>query len=81
MSRDAGLAAEYMSRAARMDLAVQPLVAAWSTVSVLSYLPTLLVPGEGAWAAVTRGGEVFTPAWVDVVYNVARRSDTWTANH
>lgn len=81
LARDAGLAGDYLSRAARMDLQVRPLVAAWSTVSVLSYLPTLLVPGEGLWAAITRGDEVFPPAWVDVVYNVARRSDTWTANH
>lgn len=81
LARDAGLAADYLSRAARMDLQVQPLVAAWSTVSVLSHLPTLLVPGEGLWAAITRGGEIFPAAWVDVVYNVARRSDTWTANH
>lgn len=81
LSRDAVLAADYLSRAARMDLRVQPLVAVWSTVSVLSSLPTLLVSGEGLWAAITRGEEVFRPAWVDVVYNVARRSDTWTANH
>jgi hypothetical protein len=80
LSRDAGLAAEYLSRAARMEVGVQPLVAAWSTVSVSSYIPAL-VPGEGLWAAVTRGGELFPSAWVDVVYNVARRSDTWTANH
>lgn len=80
LARDANLAADYLSRAARMDLQVQPLVAAWSTVSVLSHLPTL-EPGEGVWAAIIRGGEVFPPAWVDVVYNVARRSDTWTANH
>lgn len=78
-TRDAGQAGEYLARAARMELAVRPLVAAWSTIGVASSSPHLVV-GDDLCAAITDGASTFPAAWVDVVYNVARRSDTWTAN-
>lgn len=80
LTRDAGLVAEYLSRAARMELEVQPLVAVWSTIRVTSSSPHL-VAGEDLCAVISGAGPVFSAAWVEVVYNVARRSDTWTANH
>ncbi|NSX37164.1 NERD domain-containing protein [Pseudarthrobacter oxydans] len=79
IGRDAGLAGEYLARAARMELEVQPLVAVWSTIGVTSSSP-YLVAGEDLRAAIA-GAPVFPTSWVDVVYNIARRSDTWTANH
>lgn len=74
--RDAAVAGEHLSVAARMALQCRPLVAVWSTMSVISHYEGL-VAGDVLAGAVT--GQ---PAeWVDVVYNVARRSDTWTAHH
>lgn len=80
IARDAGLAGEYLARAARMELEVQPLVAVWSSIGVTSSSPQL-VAGEDLTAVITGHAQVFPAAWVEVVYNVARRSDTWTANH
>lgn len=80
LARDAGLAGEYLARAARMDLAVQPLVAVWSTIGVSSSSPHV-VAGDDLCTAITEGAPALPAAWVEVVYNVARRSDTWTANH
>lgn len=40
-----------------------------------------LAAGEALVGFVAGTGEHFPAAWVDVVYNVARRSDTWTAHH
>jgi hypothetical protein len=80
LTRDAGLAGEYLERAARMELEVQPLVAVWSTIKVAS-TSSHLVAGEDLCAVISGGAPIFPAAWKDVVYNVARRSDTWTANH
>lgn len=80
LTRDAGLAGEYLARAARMELKVQPLVAVWSSIGVTSSSPHL-VEGDGLCAAITGGQPAFPTAWVEVAFNVARRSDTWTANH
>ena len=63
-----------------MSLACRPLVAVWSTMSVSSNCDGL-VAGEALVGAITGTAGSFPPEWVDVVYNVARRSDTWTAHH
>jgi hypothetical protein len=80
--RDAAVAAEHLSVAARMDLQCRPLVAVWSTMSVSTGNEGLSA-GEDLIGAITASGAaaVFPPEWVDVLYNVARRSDTWTAHH
>lgn len=80
ITRDAGLAGEYLARAARMELEVQPLVTVWSSIGVTSSSPHLVAGGE-LCAVITGSEPVFPAAWAEVVYNVARRSDTWTANH
>ncbi len=80
ITRDAGLAGEYLARAARMELEVQPLVAVWSSIGVTSSSPQL-VAGEDLGAVITGHAQVIPAAWLEVAYNVARRSDTWTANH
>lgn len=79
ITRDAAVAADHLSRAARMDLTCNPLVAVWSTMTVSSAHPAL-VSGEDLLNTIGPGGG-FPPAWVDVVFNTARRSDTWTAHH
>jgi hypothetical protein len=63
-----------------MELEVQPLVAVWSSIGVTSSSPQL-VAGEDLSSVITGHAQVFPAAWVEVAYNVARRSDTWTANH
>lgn len=80
LTRDAGLAADYLTRAARMDLQVQPLVVVWSSIRVNSSSP-FLVPGEEIRTAITTQAPAHPSHWTDVVFNVARRSDTWTSNH
>lgn len=80
LTRDAGLAGQYLARAARMELEVHPLVAVWSSIGVTSSSPHL-VAGEDLSPVITGSGPVFPAAWVEVMYNVVRRSDTWTANH
>lgn len=75
--RDAGVAAERLSAAARMDLQCRPLVAAWSTMAVSSSCAEL-VEAATLGRTIAAPGDGFPPEWVDVVYNVARRSDTWT---
>lgn len=77
---DAGIAAGYLATAARMGLDIQPLVAVWSTLRVHTASPAL-VAGDDVARRITGGGHLFPNAWVDVLYNVARRSDTWTAHH
>jgi hypothetical protein len=78
--RDAAVAGEHLSAAARMDLQCRPLVAVWTTMNVSSdYVG--LVAGEALVAALTTPADRFPAEWVDVVYNVARRSVTWTAHH
>ena len=76
----AAAAGEHPSVAARMDLVCRPLVAVWSTMSVASSYDGLTA-GEGLVAAVTGQGPQFPQEWVDVAFNVARHSDTWTAHH
>jgi hypothetical protein len=78
--RDAAVAGEHLSAAARMDLRCRPLVAVWTPMSVTSNFESL-VAGEALADAITGAAERFPAEWVDVVYNVARRSDTWTAHH
>lgn len=81
LTRDAGLAGEYLARAARMELAARPVVSVWSTMNVSSHCESL-IPGEGLVEVLKAHSiSTFPPAWVDVVYSVARRSDTWTAHH
>lgn len=80
ISRDAIVAAEHLSLAVRMGLRGRPLVAVWSTMGVASDNDALTA-GERLLDAITRPGAGFPPEWVDVVFNVARRSDTWTAHH
>jgi hypothetical protein len=80
ITRDAAVAAEHLSAAARMDLQCQPLVAVWSTMSVSSSHDAL-VAGETLLGAITGPVDRFPAEWADVIYNVARRSDTWTAHH
>jgi hypothetical protein len=63
-----------------MELEVHPLVAVWSSIGVTSSSPHL-VAGEDFCAVISGSQPVFPAAWVEVMYNVARRSDTWTANH
>jgi hypothetical protein len=78
--RDAAVAGEPLSVAARMALDCRPLVAVWTSMSVSSS-SAALIAGEDLVGALTDPGAGFPPEWVDVVYNVARRSDTWTAHH
>lgn len=78
--RDAAVAGEHLAVAARMDLRCRPLVAVWSTMNVTSHCDGLAA-GEAITGAITAPGAGFPPEWVEVVYNVARRSDTWTAHH
>ncbi|WP_354215022.1 nuclease-related domain-containing protein [Arthrobacter sp. UYCo732] len=80
ITRDAAVAGEHLSVAARMDLQCRPLVAVWSTINVTSRYDGL-VAGEALTGAITGTVGHFPAEWVDVVYNVARRSDTWTAHH
>jgi hypothetical protein len=80
LTRDAGLAGDYISTAVRMDLDVHPLVTVWSTIGVTSSSDSL-VAGEDLLTAITGQESVFPSEWVEVVFNVARRSDTWTAHH
>lgn len=80
ITRDAGLAAGYLAAAARMELEVQPLVTVWSTLKVSS-ASTVLAAGEDVVRRVSEGERLYPEAWVDVLFNVARRSDTWTAHH
>lgn len=79
ITRDAAIVGENLSLAARMDVSCQPLVAVWSTMNVVSSCSSLTA-GEDVLASFTGEG-VYPVGWVDVVYNVARRSDTWTAHH
>ncbi|GAA4035525.1 hypothetical protein GCM10023063_20040 [Arthrobacter methylotrophus] len=78
--RDAAVAGEHLSLAARMDLQCRPLVAVWSTMNVSS-LYEGLVAGEALAGTIARQPGWFPTEWVDVVYNVGRRSDTWTTHH
>jgi len=78
--RDAVVAGEHLSAAARMDLQCRPLVAVWTTMSVASSYEAL-VQGESLVGSITGASGRFPAEWVDVVYNVARRSDTWTVHH
>lgn len=80
ISRDAVVAGERLSLAARMDVTCRSLVAVWSTMSVSSNCGAL-VAGESLVDDVGGSAGVFPAEWVDVIYNVARRSDTWTAHH
>jgi hypothetical protein len=80
ISRDASVAAEHLSLAARMGLQGRPLVAVWSTIGVASDNGALTA-GEDLLDAIRRPSADFPPEWVDVVFNVARRSDTWTPHH
>lgn len=80
IARDAAIAAEYLSLAARMEVTVRPLVAVWSTQGVKSDTP-LLCAGEQLAAAIEAAPADYPSAWVDVVHAAARRSDTWTAHH
>ncbi|ACL42080.1 NERD domain protein (plasmid) [Pseudarthrobacter chlorophenolicus A6] len=80
LERDAGLVGQYLSTAARMELICQPLVSVWSTQSVNSTNGRLAAGGEVP-DVIEGSATAFPSEWVDVVYNVARRSDTWTAHH
>lgn len=78
--RDAAVAGQHLSAAARMDLQCRPLLAVWSTMNVHSSYDGL-AGGEFLLGAIAGQAAIFPAEWVDVVYNVARRSDTWTAHH
>lgn len=80
ITRDSGIAAGYLANAARMELDVRPLVAVWSTIRVNS-ASAVLAAGDDVARHITGGEHLYQEAWVDVVFNVARRSDSWTANH
>jgi hypothetical protein len=42
----------------------------------------VLTPAEELTSTINdRRGHEFPEEWIDVVYSVARRSDTWTARH
>lgn len=78
IERDTGVVAELLSVAARMDLKCEPLVSVWSTVGVRA-AGGVVWPGEDLQEAILGRPELYPPAWVDVVFNVARRSDAWSA--
>lgn len=80
ITRDADLAAGYLSTAARMDIGCTPVVAVWSTIGLMSE-HRRVVDGADISARIRARPARFSAAWVDVVYNTARRSDTWTAHH
>lgn len=80
LERDAAIAAETLSAAARMDLECVPLVAVWSTVGIKT-ASRHLIAGERVAERIESAGSSYPPEWVDVVYSTARRSDTWTARH
>jgi hypothetical protein len=77
IERDAGVVAEHLSAAARMTLRCAPLISVWSTVGVRTAGETVW-SGEDLQDALIGRPEAYPPEWVDVVFNVARRSDTWT---
>jgi hypothetical protein len=80
ITRDADLAATFLSAAARMDIACRPVVAVWSTVGFESQHRRVVDGSEIADRIRSRPSR-FPDAWVDVVFATARRSDTWTAHH
>jgi hypothetical protein len=80
ISRDASVAVEHLSLAARMDRQCRPLVAVWFTIKVTSEHDGL-TSGENLQSVVSRPVDAYPSSWVDVVFNAARRSDTWTAHH
>lgn len=80
ISRDAEVAAGYLSTAARMDITCTPVVAVWSSTGLISEHRRVIDAAEIAERIKSRPAR-YPQAWVDVVYSTARRSDTWTAHH
>ncbi|HEX9226814.1 MAG TPA: nuclease-related domain-containing protein, partial [Arthrobacter sp.] len=77
IERDASVVAELLSVAARMELVCEPLVSVWSAVGVRSP-GGAVAAGESLQDTILGRPALYPPEWVDVVFNVARRSDTWS---
>ena len=77
IERDSAVVAELLSVAARMELGCQPLLSVWSSVGVGASTGSVVVPGERLQDVILGRARLYPPEWVDVVFNVARRSDTW----
>lgn len=80
ISRDAEVAAGYLSTAARMDITCTPVVAVWSSIGLTSEHRRVVDAAAIAERIRARPAR-YSQAWIDVVYSTARRSDTWTAHH
>lgn len=78
IERDAAVVADLLSVAARMELSCEPLLSVWSTIGVQS-TGGVVSPGERLQDQILGRAGLYPPEWVDVVFNVARRSDTWSA--
>lgn len=77
IERDASVVAEMLSVAARMELACEPLVSVWSAAGVRSP-GGAIAAGESLQDIILGRPPLYPPEWVDVVFNIARRSDTWS---
>ena len=80
IDRDAHLASRYLSDALRMTVTVRPLLAIWALMGLNGTHPHA-VAGDRLVDYLAAFPEVYPPAWVEVVFATARRSDTWTARH
>lgn len=77
IERDASVVAELLSVAARMELTCEPVVSVWSALGVRSQGGGVCA-GEYLQDIIQGRPALYPPEWVDVVFNVARRSDTWS---
>lgn len=78
--RDAHIAGRYLSDALRMPITPQPLIAVWALMGSTGTHPQALA-GDQLVGHLAQQPEIYPPAWVDVVFSTARRSDTWTVQH
>lgn len=76
MERDAKVVADILSAATRMEVPVRPLVAVWSPLGVESD-DEWLVSAADAPSAVLGRQFMYDQTWVEAVFSMARRADTW----
>jgi len=67
ISRDADLAAGYLSTAARMEISCIPVVAVWSSIG-FDTSHRRVVDAAGIAERIRSRPARFSPAWVDVVH-------------
>lgn len=80
IERDAHLTGRYLSDALRMPVTVRPLLAIWALMGLTGTHP-YAVAGDRLVEYLAALPAVYPPAWVEVVFATARRSDTWVSRH